>query len=157
MSPKLPLLLGVSGIIPFALLSIALWIVPSGQAVVMSKWLVSYGAVILTFVGALHWGVAMVHPEVPDRDRGLLMVWSVCPSACRLGGAWVRAARGTWRVSRDVYHSVRGGPAPRQTGSSDAMVLASSRAVEQRQSSFVLLWRGSVSCQMDEHPASFDM
>ena len=85
MSPKLPLLLGVSGIIPFALLSIALWIVPSGQAVVMSKWLVSYGAVILTFVGALHWGVAMVHPEVPDRDRGLLMVWSVVPALV----AWV--------------------------------------------------------------------
>ena len=83
--PKTPLILGIGGVLPFAALALALWLLPSGQVPLMSMWLVGYGAVILTFVGALHWGVAMVHPEVPERDRGLLMAWSVVPAIV----AWI--------------------------------------------------------------------
>lgn len=83
--PKTPLILGIGGVLPFAALALALWLLPSGHVPLMSVWLVGYGAVILTFVGALHWGVAMVHPEVPERDRGLLMVWSVVPAIV----AWI--------------------------------------------------------------------
>ena len=57
----------------------------------MTAWLVAYGAIIVTFVGALHWGVAMVHPEVPERDRNLLMVWSVVPAIV----AWVAVGIGS--------------------------------------------------------------
>jgi hypothetical protein len=49
------------------------------------RWLVVYAAVILSFVGALHWGIALAHPEVSARDRDLLMGWSVVPALI----AWV--------------------------------------------------------------------
>ena len=84
----MPTLLGFAGVLPFAALALALWILPAAQAPLMARWLVGYGAIILTFVGALHWGVAMVHPEVPERDRARLMLWSVIPSLV----AWLALA-----------------------------------------------------------------
>ena len=42
--------------------------------------LLTYGAVILSFVGALHWGFAMVHPGASGPVTGKLFIWSVVPS-----------------------------------------------------------------------------
>jgi uncharacterized membrane protein len=42
--------------------------------------LLTYGAVILSFVGALHWGFAMVHPATSGKSAPSLYVWSVVPS-----------------------------------------------------------------------------
>ena len=84
-SSSVPSWLGIGGVLPFALLAAGLWLLPIAHSALMVKWLVGYGAVILTFVGALHWGVAMAHPEVPERDRGRLMIWSVLPALV----AWV--------------------------------------------------------------------
>ncbi len=78
--PRTPFLLGVGGLVPFVVLAVMLWALPSGYAPTAVRWLLCYGAVILTFVGALHWGVALVHPEMDDRQRALLMAWSVVPA-----------------------------------------------------------------------------
>ena len=83
--PRTPLLLGAGGLIPFVALAIMLWVLPSGYADTTVKWLLGYSAVILSFVGALHWGVALVHPEMGSSERGLLMGWSVVPALV----AWV--------------------------------------------------------------------
>lgn len=83
--PRTPLLLGAGGLIPFIVLAAMLWALPAGYSNTTVKWLLGYSAVILSFVGALHWGVALVHPEMEARERGLLMGWSVVPAIA----AWI--------------------------------------------------------------------
>jgi hypothetical protein len=78
--PAVPLWLGASGLIPFILLAGALWISPVDYHPVLHDWIRTYAAVILSFIGAIHWGVAMVHRDMTDHDRAVLMGWSVVPS-----------------------------------------------------------------------------
>ena len=35
---------------------------------------------ILSYVGALHWGIAMVHAQMREAERTLYMAWSVVPA-----------------------------------------------------------------------------
>lgn len=76
--------LGYGGLIPFMALALA-----SGFDVnhreLWQKMLISYGAVILSFVGAMHWAFAMVHPAAKGRPVNGLYAWSVMPSLI----AWV--------------------------------------------------------------------
>lgn len=72
-------MLGYGGLIPFVLLTLGLWSEPSD----IGFWtlaLVSYGAVILSFVGAIHWGIAMVSHELGPRGANRRFMWSVVPS-----------------------------------------------------------------------------
>jgi hypothetical protein len=73
--------LGYGGLVPFVGLACALLVDPS-HAHTWAQALLAYGAVILSFVGALHWGVAMV---VPQAGSTFLYLWSVVPSLL----AWV--------------------------------------------------------------------
>jgi hypothetical protein len=69
--------LGAGGLIPFAVLALALWWPASGQQGAISHALASYGATIASFLGAIHWGLAM-------RDRSGAgagpYLWGVTPS-----------------------------------------------------------------------------
>ena len=47
---------------------------------VWSNALYAYGAIILSFVGALHWGLAMSLPGLDERQRAALYLWSVVPA-----------------------------------------------------------------------------
>jgi len=78
---RLPRTLGMAGVIPFILLGLASHIPWTHQADVQSA-LVSYGAVILTFVGALYWGLAM---RLDGTVASRAYFWSVIPSLM----AWV--------------------------------------------------------------------
>lgn len=72
-------MLGYGGLIPFVLLTLGLWSEPSD----IGFWtlaLVSYGAVILSFIGAIHWGIAMVSHELGPRGANRRFMWSVVPS-----------------------------------------------------------------------------
>ena len=77
-------LLGVGGLLPFAFLCLAAAL----DAPRRGFWVhaqIAYGAVILSFVGALHWAFAMLLPEVsPARSWGMFG-WSVVPGLV----AWV--------------------------------------------------------------------
>jgi hypothetical protein len=42
--------------------------------------LVNYGAVILSFVGALHWGFAMTAQDMKAEQRSGRFIWSVIPA-----------------------------------------------------------------------------
>ena len=70
--------LGYGGLLPFVGLAILIAVDPL-RAPVWSDALVGYGAVILSFVGALHWGVAMVAPKLEPRQRRQAFIWSVVP------------------------------------------------------------------------------
>lgn len=71
--------LGYGGLLPFLFLAIATW-VDLGRALFWNQALVAYGAVILSFVGALHWGFAMSLNDLGATRRQTVFVWSVMPA-----------------------------------------------------------------------------
>lgn len=71
--------LGYGGLLPFVGLALAIWVDQSH----ISLWrdaLINYSAVILSFVGALHWGFAMSQSGMTPNQRTKSFVWSVVPS-----------------------------------------------------------------------------
>ena len=72
-------MLGYGGLIPFIGLAILANIEPS-HGILYRGALLLYGAVILSFVGAIHWGVAMMVTDLNDQDRRAAYVWSVIPA-----------------------------------------------------------------------------
>ena len=71
--------LGYGGVAPLALLGLAAMI-PGPSAMAFCRVLFAYAAVILSFVGALHWGFAMTLPGVDETRRNGLFIWSVVPA-----------------------------------------------------------------------------
>ena len=59
---RMPKILGYSGLIPFITFSIGSWL-PSPYHSYSVTILISYAAIILSFMGAIHWGVAMANKE----------------------------------------------------------------------------------------------
>jgi len=78
--PRAAFWLGTSGLVPFVVLTSALYALPTPNAPVLLLYLTAYGAVILSFVGAVHWGAAMVHAKMLESERGVFMAWSVVPA-----------------------------------------------------------------------------
>jgi Protein of unknown function (DUF3429) len=76
--------LGYGGLLPFVVLAAGVWVDASHSGLLLDA-LLSYGAVILSFVGALHWGFAMSQSNMTMNQRTHSFVWSVVP--CLL--AWV--------------------------------------------------------------------
>lgn len=70
--------LGYGGLAPFALLTLALWVVaaPDTQELLVRA-LLAYGATILSFLGAVHWGRALARPGARD---AMVLAVGVLPS-----------------------------------------------------------------------------
>jgi hypothetical protein len=82
LNPKLPAhvgLLGYGGLVPFVGL-VLLAGADLDRTAVWDRALVGYGAVILSFVGALHWGFAMSAAGIEPAQRRRAFVWSVVPA-----------------------------------------------------------------------------
>lgn len=71
--------LGYGGLIPFLVLA-PVSLLDAHHSLTWSDALYAYGAVILSFVCALHWGFAMALPSLDDTRRVRTMLWSVVPS-----------------------------------------------------------------------------
>lgn len=102
--------LGLGGLLPFVGLALATWVLEGPRQAQAVFALLAYGATILSFLGAIHWGLAM-------RDRTdpavALLAWGVVPSLV----AWVALLWGAggglslltaglwvcWAVDRIVY------------------------------------------------------
>ena len=71
--------LGYGGLLPFALLTAALWALDPGQRLhgLALTGLLAYGAVILSFLGAVHWGFVLSRP---DARAPLLLALGVVPA-----------------------------------------------------------------------------
>ena len=82
--PKTVAWLGYGGLLPFIALAALVWLLPD-QAPALLSALQAYGAVILSFVGALHWGFAVALPALDADSRNASYVWSVIPALL----AWV--------------------------------------------------------------------
>ena len=72
-------LLGYGGLLPFAALALLL-VLGGAHRALWWQALLAYGAVILSFVGALHWGFAMVLRGLGAAQRQGLWLWSVVPA-----------------------------------------------------------------------------
>ena len=79
--------LGYGGLLPFLALAAASWVTDfNGQASPLWQTaLLAYGAAILSFVGALHWGFAMTLGGMGPARQTASFVWSVVPALV----AWV--------------------------------------------------------------------
>lgn len=80
----MPKLLGYFGLIPFIVPTVFLYLDDS-HLDIWRHLLLSYGAVILSFVGALHWSFAMLLNELPINKKRWSFLWSIAPSLA----AWI--------------------------------------------------------------------
>lgn len=73
--PPLAYWLGYAGLIPFVVGALGLWLLPAGLHGLTDMALRTYGALILSFLGAVHWGLAMRsagHPANLQLELGVL-------------------------------------------------------------------------------------
>lgn len=75
-------LLGYGGLTPFMGLAAASWFLPAPHQAQALFAVLAYGATILSFLGAIHWGLTLRDPVTPSAG---LLVWGVVPSLL----AWV--------------------------------------------------------------------
>ena len=79
--PFMITLLGYGGALPFLGLAACTYFKVALPGISPVEGLLTYGAVILSFIGALHWGVVMAqHEQVVPRLASLLYGWSVMPA-----------------------------------------------------------------------------
>jgi len=98
-TPSLPLMLGLAGLIPFVASAALAWLAPVVWQVVAVDAFLYYSAVILSFLGGVQWGVAMSQQSADSAGFRLRMVLSMAPSLIAwpalllhpLTGAWVLA------------------------------------------------------------------
>lgn len=69
-------LLGYAGLIPFYALAVAAFLLSDAMAESALLLLLAYAAVIASFMGAVHWGLAMARPE----PAGRVLLRSVLPA-----------------------------------------------------------------------------
>jgi hypothetical protein len=82
-APMAALLPGFAGTLPFLALALALAFAEGGSRAQVELAFVGYGAVILTFVGALHWGLALAATaRLPEAGAAACFgfLWSVVPA-----------------------------------------------------------------------------
>lgn len=106
---SLALRLGVAGLLPFVLGAALVWASRGAVQAQAAAALAAYGAVIVSFLGGIHWGLAC--RQSPPRQA--LLVWGVVPSLLAwlalamplaLGLAWLGAAlMACYRVDRRIY------------------------------------------------------
>lgn len=64
-------LLGPAGLMPFAGLAAGIWAGWPGAGPALA----AYGATILAFLGAVHWGLALAAPAGPPEERARSVEW----------------------------------------------------------------------------------
>ncbi len=82
--PKMAFYLGYAGLLPFvglAIASVAGVKVQTYFDVTTEFWLAIYAAVIISFLGAIHWGVVIaIADKLDPNENNTLMFYSVIPS-----------------------------------------------------------------------------
>ena len=120
--PETPLALGLAGLIPFIALALALALQhPVVFGIDAAFALTAYGATILSFLGGVHWGLALRHPA-PDIRRALYVGAMVPPlwawAGLLVGGAAGLALLAVGLVGHGAVDAARSGrfAAPRWYG-----------------------------------------
>lgn len=94
--------LGYAGIVPFASGALGIALLEGETRLLAARALSAYGAVILSFLGAVHWGLLLRRPDPPTASRLLVGVlpalagWIALLLPARLGLALLVAAFGAF-------------------------------------------------------------
>jgi len=72
--PALAAQLGYAGLIPFVTLSIGMWALPEAYQAQASSALLAYAAIILSFMGAAHWGIAITGEKIDGWQMGMSVI-----------------------------------------------------------------------------------
>ncbi len=80
--------LGLTGLIPFAACAAAVWASDPLIRLEGLRLQIGYAAVILTFLGGVHWGRALAGDGLAKDDWGTLG-WSVTPSLIAWAALWL--------------------------------------------------------------------
>ncbi len=82
--PRIAWFLGYAGLLPFFVLTIAVLLktqLPFLEGVRLGWWLVGYAAVIVSFLGAVHWGVVLgLQDWLTPAESQRMMIYSVIPA-----------------------------------------------------------------------------
>jgi len=68
--------LGCGGLLPFVAGAALMWLAQGDAQTYAARALVAYAALILSFLGGIHWGLAMRQSPVPAQP----LLWGVVPS-----------------------------------------------------------------------------
>lgn len=80
LNKRLAHVLGFAGLIPFVVLTVGCWTVDLDWLGYFIKGQLAYGIVILSFLGGIHWGAAMLSTELSEEQTRKAFVWGVLPS-----------------------------------------------------------------------------
>lgn len=92
--PFLAILLGAAGLLPFLISGLGAVSAEPQAARAACDMLIVYGAIVLSFLGAVHWGFTLATDHDPAERPRLLL--GVAPSI----GAWLAAGVGLWLGNR---------------------------------------------------------
>ena len=73
-------LLGALGLIPFVALTISYLVMGASAPAWLLKGLLLYAVCIISFLGGIHWGIALVFQELPVVYVVASLIWSVLPA-----------------------------------------------------------------------------
>jgi hypothetical protein len=95
--PVVAILLGVAGLLPFLGCGVAALGYLPDQAALAEAALVAYGAIILGFLGGVHWGMALnADPSVSDRANRSRYLLSVMPALVGWAAVLLSLATALW-------------------------------------------------------------
>jgi hypothetical protein len=77
--------LGYAGMAPFVILAFLLWLVDADLHPFIALSMAGYGAVIVSFLGGIHWGIGFRNAITMHNAPPVHFVWGVTPSLL----AWV--------------------------------------------------------------------
>jgi hypothetical protein len=72
--------LGYAGLIPFMLMTLGVWFADISWMGDFVKGQLAYGIVILSFLGGIHWGAALLSREMQELELRKALIWGVTPS-----------------------------------------------------------------------------
>jgi hypothetical protein len=78
-------ILGLAGLLPFFANAMFAWLTVPSEVGGLLRSQAHYAASILTFLGALHWGVTLATPSITGGRAAWRLVWGVTPSLI----AWI--------------------------------------------------------------------
>lgn len=93
-------ILGYFGLIPFIFLSILSCLAQESMQSGLVFALLAYGATILSFLGAIHWGLAILKSPI---DSSRLLVWAVVPSLWAWVAVMAGSATGLWLITMGLW------------------------------------------------------
>lgn len=107
--PKFARWLGYAGLVPFVGGALLIWLVDPEALPFVAQALSTYAALVASFLGGIHWGLALREPA----PSTLQLAWGAVPSGPAWIGAMMPASSGlvvgglvlllAWLVDRKIY------------------------------------------------------